>query len=139
MVWVRTKRMMCNLLITKFADISSINIADFHLEYELRPFEKLGLGDQPTKPNVSPVHYHNRLRKGLEEGLKKAELLISLPDGSVKVAPRGEEETQDKFENVLIRIEYSTRGSVNGLQFLKTYSPTDPALLSVLIQHDLNC
>ena len=91
------------------------------------------------------VHYFNRLKRSLASSLSRKELSVEVPSVLIKKRERTQSEfissinseahegvdVKESFENILIRIEYELRGSRNGLQFLNTFSKTDPQMLSV--------
>jgi hypothetical protein len=92
------------------------------------------------------VHYFHRLKRSLAGSNSRKELSIEVPCNLIKkiekiqsdllssVNGEGDENASVKecFENILIRIEYELSGSNNGLQFLNTFSKSDPQMLSVI-------
>lgn len=75
---------------------------------------------------LSPVHYFNRWGALLEEADRRPEISIDLPTQLVKKVERdsnADDDREESFEKIVVRIEYELVGSHAGLQFLRTYKP----------------
>lgn len=84
------------------------------------------------------------MKRALDRSCGRKELSIEIPSDAIKkihkmqvdsasdLNPGVDAKDEDSFENIVVRIEYDITGSQDGLQFLNTFSKTDPQMLSVI-------
>lgn len=123
-------------------DIKSISVNGKPTNYHYSALGLLNL-DMDKAP---AVHYFNRLKRSLAGSNSQKELSIEVPSNLIKKIEKNQSDllsgmnaevdenvsAKECFENILIRIEYDLSGSNNGLQFLNTFSKSDPQMLSVI-------